>query len=167
MFFFVFLVFSMVFVTHWFWNLVFFVCFGFLDGFRYPSVLKSCCFCFFWFSRWFSLPIGSEILVFLSCLVFSMVFAIPYIISAVCFLRFPRGCLTECSLHAHGMSNGMSNGMLLGCLAKCQNSMNPACSQRDTSSPIWQCVLSKLMLHELWHGLAQAVTAGRKQESTI
>ena len=98
-----FLVFSMVFVTHWFWNLVFF--------------------CLFLYSRWFWLPIGSEILVFLFLFVFSMVLAIPYIISAVRFLRFPRGCLTECSLHAHGMSNGMPPG----CLAGCQNSMNPPC----------------------------------------
>ena len=97
-------VFSMVFVTHWFWNL------GFL-----------CCFLY---SRWFWLPIGSEILVFLFFVfVFSMVFAIPYIISAVRFLRFPRGCLTECSLHDHGMSYGM----LPGCLVGCQDSMNPPC----------------------------------------
>ena len=127
--------------NHWSWNIVFVVFFGILDGFRYPLVLKSWFSCFVWYSRWFWLPIGSEILVFLVGFVFSMVFAIPYIISAVRFLRFPCGCLTECSLHAHGMSNGM----LPGCLAGCQDSMNPACSQLDTPSPIWQCVLSKPM----------------------
>ena len=67
--------------------LISFCLFGFLDGFGYPLVLKSC---FFLFFRWFWLPIGSEILVFLFFFVvmFSMVFAIPYIISAVRFLRF-------------------------------------------------------------------------------
>ena len=135
---------------HWFWNLFFVVC-CILDGFGYPLVLKSWFSLLFWYSRWFWLPIGSEILVFLLLLVFSMVFvthwfwnlgflgfvgildgfgyplvlkswfswfvlvfsmvlAIPYIISAVRFLRFPRGCLTECSLHAGApwMSSGMS-----------------------------------------------------------
>ena len=130
---------SMILVhDHWFWNLIF-VFVGILDGFRYPLVLKSWFSCFVWYSRWFSLPIGSEIvffvfsmvllpigseiLVFLLLFVFSMVFAIPYIISAVRVLRFPRGCLTECSLHDHGMSYGM----LPGCLAGCQDSMNPPC----------------------------------------
>ena len=37
-------------------------------------VLKSCCFCLFLYSRWFSLPIGSEI-VFFVVLLFSMVLA--------------------------------------------------------------------------------------------
>ena len=83
------LVFSMVLDTHWSWN------------------------CFF--SLWFWLPIGPEIFVFLFCFIFSIVFAIPYSISAVHFLCFLRGCLTECSLHAHGMSFGMCNGMLPGC----------------------------------------------------
>ena len=135
-----------IFQDQWFWftTIGSEICFCFLcilDGFRYPLDLKSWFSCFCWYSRWFWLPIGSEILVFLFCLVFSMVFAIPYIISAVRFLRFPRGCLTECSLHAHGMSNGM----LPGCLAGCQDSMNPAPPQPNTSSPKWQCVLSKLM----------------------
>ena len=133
---FVILIFSMALVTHWLWNL----------GVLILFVL----------SRWLWLPVGSEILFLFVCFVFSMAFAIPYVISAVRFLRFPRACLTECSLHAHGMPSGMSNGMLPGCLARCQDSVNPACSQPDTSSPIWQCVLSKLMLHELLHGLAQA-----------
>ena len=69
------LVFSMAFVTHWFWNLGCFVFVGFLYGFRYPLVLKYWLFCFCWCSLWLSLPIGSEILVFMLFLVFSMVLA--------------------------------------------------------------------------------------------
>ena len=131
----------------------------FINGFGYPLVLKSLFSWFVWFSRCFLQPIDPGILFFLVFLILSMVFAIPYNISAVRFLRFPRGCLTECSLHAHGMSFGMSNGMLLGCLTGCQNGMNPECSQPDASSPMWQCVLSKLMLHELLHVWAKQLEA--------
>ena len=100
-----------------------FCCFVVLDGFRYPLVLKS----YFCFCLVFSMVLATHwfwnlgFLVF--CWIFSMALAIPYIISAVRFLRFPRGCLTECSLHAHGMSNGMPPG----CLAGCQDSTNPPC----------------------------------------
>ena len=38
-------------------------------------ILKSCFFCFVWFSLWSWLPIGSEILIFLCVLVFSVVLA--------------------------------------------------------------------------------------------
>ena len=82
-------VFSMAFVTHWFWNLGCRNLFGILDGFGYPMVgsqsnreyqknkisvsmilvhdhwFWNLGFSFVMYSRWFSLPIGSEILVFL------------------------------------------------------------------------------------------------------
>ena len=43
-------VFSMVFVTHWFWNLGFLVCVCILDGFGYPLILESW---LSWFYPWF------------------------------------------------------------------------------------------------------------------
>ena len=61
--------------NHWSWNLVLFDCFCILDGFRYPLVLKSWFSLLFVYSRWFWLPIGSEILVFFVVCVFSMVLA--------------------------------------------------------------------------------------------
>ena len=57
---------------HWSWSLVLFVVF-----------------CLF--SLWFWLPIGSEILVFLFCLVFSMVLATHWFWN-LCFLGFIYGC---------------------------------------------------------------------------
>ena len=81
----VFVVLSMVLATHGSWNLGFLVLFvGFLDGFGYPSGLHTC------IALVFSmvLQIAFAIKVVSSC--------IPYYISAVRFLRFPRGCLTMC-----------------------------------------------------------------------
>ena len=56
----------------------FVVCFvGFLYGFGYSLVMQSWLSCLFWFSRWFGLPIGYEILVFLFVVDFLYGFGYP------------------------------------------------------------------------------------------